>query len=184
MKKLLLLPCLMLLCLPLAFSEIVLLTQRLNKCDEYWEVKVIELDEEGDIVKNVTLASGTYDHCSTLAPNGDNTESGTAPPEKLAFKKMTADGISFHLHPNPGTSVRSVHFRAAENLQEATCSVLLLGISGKERAVWKGTLSGKEGTLDNLDFGYLPDGNYYLIFKIKGHKPVTTQLVKYSNTRR
>ncbi len=184
MKKSLLLPCLMLLHLPMAFSEIVLLTQRLNECDEYWEVKVIELDEAGNVVKNITLASGTYDHCSTLAPSDDKTESGAAPPGKLTFKKMTADGIAFHLFPNPGTGVRTVHFRSEKNLQDATCNVVLLDISGKERAVWEGTLAGKEGTLDKLDFEYLPDGNYYLIFKIKGYKPVTTQLVKYSDARR
>lgn len=179
MKKLMLLSVFLFASMPFAWSRLVLLSTMLNECDEYWEVRGIELNEAGNMIKNELIASGTYDHCMGLGPN--TPPNRAVLPVEIYLDKVSGKGtVQFSIFPNPGSAVRNVGFRSSDELDAARSSITLLDAGGKERMVWSGQLSGRAGTIENLDFGSLPNGNYFIIFKVDGIKPVTAQFVKSS----
>jgi hypothetical protein len=176
MKKTLLLFFFLIAGLPLAFSRLVLLSSMLNECDEYWEVRVIEINEAGDIVKSVLVASGTYDHCASRPePSG---ESNASRHSEIYFDKFSKESVLFRIYPNPGSAVRNIGFTASDPLSNALTSITLMGPKGEERTLWNGRLSGNEGIIENLDFSSLSDGNYFVIIRVEGLRPVTVQLIK------
>ncbi len=177
MKKLLLCTALLFASLPLAFSKLVLLSSMLNECDEYWEVRVIEINEAGQIIKNDLIASGTYDHCLSL--RAGNPVERVAPSPTLYLDKASTSTIQFNILPNPASTVRSIAYRAAADLQDAPTKIMLLDVQGKQHVIWQGALSGKEGQISPVDFQHLPDGNYFIVFQVEGLKAVSAQFVKY-----
>jgi hypothetical protein len=165
MKKTLLLFFFLIAGLPLAFSRLVLLSSMLNECDEYWEVRVIEINE-----------AGTYDHCASRPePSG---ESNASRHSEIYFDKFSKESVLFRIYPNPGSAVRNIGFTASDPLSNALTSITLMGPKGEERTLWNGRLSGNEGIIENLDFSSLSDGNYFVIIRVEGLRPVTVQLIK------
>lgn len=176
MKKILLVLSFFLASLPHSFSALVFLTTMLNDCIEYWEVRNIELNESGQIIRNDLVSSGTVDHCDNLAP-GATAERHTSS-EKIYFHKQSKSSVRFSLFPNPGTAIRQVSFQSENPLDNVQTIVTLVDIQGREQTIWRGTLSGKTGMLENLHFDDLPKGSYFVIFKMEGQPPVSLQFVK------